>query len=400
MVSLYRYAPEFSISLGGEPIPAELRALITGVTWTTGLEGADRVELQIANERLRWLDDDLLKPDTALELEIGYAPDGTTRVFSGEIVTVSATFPAGGIPTLSVAAQDAMHKLQEGTKTRWFAIPIPFVGNMALQDMLVSSLVSVEHGLIPVFDPVGAAIAVLIAGAEALALVDGANQVQKLIRRQNGVSDYAFLTRIAKENGWEMIVDHTGSQGGSKLRFMSPLDNLSPDVTLKYGASLISFTPRLSTVGQIAAVTINLWEPNLKMGFGVTVGWDWDKQALDVSIVPSYGGVVGGEEGWTLVDEPVTKANAAKIILRKLIPKLNQRLTGSGSTVGDPNIRAGAVLKLEGLGAQFGGYYRVTEATHSIGSGGYTTNFSARKEIWFGSIPLPEQGAVPVRLEG
>ncbi|MBN1965705.1 MAG: phage late control D family protein [Anaerolineae bacterium] len=401
MVSQYRYAPEFRIKLGGEVIPALLRASITDVRYTTGLEGADRIELQIANERLRWLDHPLFEPDTPLELEIGYAPDPLTRVFVGEVVSIGATFPSGGMPMLTVAAQDKMHRLQKGTKSRWFAIPIPFVGNMALTDMLVGGLVSVEHGLIPAFDPVGAAIAILVGGAEALALVDGANQVQKLIRRQNGTSDFAFLSQIAAENGWEMVIDHDGPTGGSKLRFFSPLSHISPDVVLKYGASLIDFTPRLSTVGQVAGVTLNLWEPNLKLGFGITIGWDWDRQSLTLSIVPSFGGMVGGAEGLTLVDEPVTKANAARVILSKLIPRLNERLTGSGSTVGDPRIRAGAVLQLEGLGKQFGGYYRVTEATHSLGSGGYTVQFNGRKEpVWFAAIPDEEQGAVPVRLEG
>jgi phage protein D len=104
--------------------------------------------------------------------------------------------------------------------------------------------------------------------------------------------------------------------------------------------------------------------------------------------------------GLMLVDEPVSLLSAPRVILSKLIPRLNQRLTGSGSTIGDPRIRAGAVLRLEGIGEQFGGLYRVTSATHSLDSGGYRTQFEARKEIWFGSIPLLEQGAVPVKLQG
>ena len=36
--------------------------------------------------------------------------------------------------------------------------------------------------------------------------------------------------------------------------------------------------------------------------------------------------------------------------------------------------------------------------THTLDSSGFRTQFEARKEIWFGSIPLADQGAVPVRL--
>jgi hypothetical protein len=66
--------------------------------------------------------------------------------------------------------------------------------------------------------------------------------------------------------------------------------------------------------------------------------------------------------------------------------------------IGDPNIRAGNVIRIEGAGEEFGGLYRATSVTHTIDSGGFRTQFEARKEIWFGSIPLADQGAVPVRL--
>jgi hypothetical protein len=101
-----------------------------------------------------------------------------------------------------------------------------------------------------------------------------------------------------------------------------------------------------------------------------------------------------------LIEEPLTLASAPRAIVSRLLPRLNQRLTGSGSTIGDPRIVAGSVLKLEGLGVQFGGLYRVTNARHSIDGGGYRTSFDVRKDIWFGSIPLPEQGAVPVNVTG
>ena len=58
------------------------------------------------------------------------------------------------------------------------------------------------------------------------------------------------------------------------------------------------------------------------------------------------------------------------------------------------------MLRIEGVGKQFGGLYRVTSATHAIDGGGYQTSFELRKEVWFGSIPLLEQGAVSVESSG
>jgi hypothetical protein len=61
-----RYAPEFQVRINEESVPAALRASTTSVSYQTGLEGADRVELSIANENLRWLDHPLLKLDNVV----------------------------------------------------------------------------------------------------------------------------------------------------------------------------------------------------------------------------------------------------------------------------------------------------------------------------------------------
>jgi hypothetical protein len=392
-----RYAPEFRVDIEGEPVPAALRASISGVSYQNSLEGSDRVELTLVNENLRWLDHALLALDNDLTLSIGYAPDPLEQVFVGEIVGRTASFPSSGVPSLTVAAQDRLQRLQQGNKVRWFAIPIPTVGNLALPDPVVAPIVSLENGLIPILDPVGAALAVLLGGVDAIAAAADPNSAQKVIRKQDGESDYDFLQKISRENGWEMFVEHGGPLGGYQLRFMSPLDRLAPDVTLKYGQSLIDFTPRISKVGQVVSVTAYIWVAPLKTQFTVTVGWDWDRMSLTLSIRPEFI-PMGGGPSTHLIEDPVTPVSAPRKIISEFIPKLNKRLTGSGSTVGDPRIRAGSVLRLEGLGVEFGGLYRVTSATHTIDSGGYRTSFEVRKEIWFGSIPLPEQGAAPVRV--
>lgn len=392
-----RYAPEFRLDVDGTPIPAALRASITSLRWETALGAADRVELVLHNEGLRWLDERAIALDRELRLSLGYAPDPLAQVFVGEIVSHSAAFPSARPPTLTVAAQDRMQRLQTGAKARWFAIPIPTYGNVPLPDMAVAGIVSLEHALVPIFEPVGAALSVILGGAEAMAALDGPGALQKLIRKQEGESDYDFLTRLSLENGWELKIDHGGPLGGHQLRFFAPLGHLTPDVELAYGRSLLDFTPRLSKVGQIASVTAHVWISQTKTKVSVTVGWDWDRAQLTIDIAPAFMGTRGGSSSVT-VDEPVTPSSAPRTILSKLLPRLNQRLTATASTVGDTRLAAGAVVKIEGVGVQFGGLYRVTSATHTVDGSGYRTRFEARKEVWFGSIPLPEQGAVPVRL--
>lgn len=392
-----RFAPELKLLVDKEPVPAAMRGSVTSLSLQTGLGASDRVEIGLANDGLRWLDHPLLALDKELTVLLGYAPDPLAQLFVGEVVAHDATFPSSGLPALRVVAQDRRRRLQEGTKARWFAVPTPSVGNFPLPDTAVVDIVALENGLLPLLEPVGAAIATLLGVAELAGAGDNTVARQALIRKQQRESDFDFLTRISRENGWELAVDHSGPLGGMQLRFFSPLDHLAPDVTLKYGASLLDFRPRISTVGQIVSVTAFVWIAQIKTSFAVTIGWDWDAMALSIDVRPSFTPTSKGPSDVT-VGEPVTLLDAPRKILGELVPKLNQRLTASGSCVGDPRIVAGSVLRLEGLGVQFGGLYRVTSATHTIDSGGYRTSFECRKEIWFGSVPLPEQGAFPVKL--
>jgi phage protein D len=391
-----RFAPELSLRLAGQPAPAELRASITAVSLQSSLSAADRVDLSLANERLRWLDHPLLALDTELALSLGYAPDPLTQLFVGDIVTHGASFPSSGLPALTISAQDRRTSLQKGTRARWFAVAAG-PSNVPLPDIAVAQLVAAENGLVPVLDPVGAALSVILGGAEAISAIDSPAAMQRAIRKQEGESDFDFLTRVSAENGWELVIDHEGPLGGRKLRFLAPLGHLAPDVTLGWGRSLLDFSPRLSTVGQIISVTGYVWVARIKTQFEVTIGWDWDRAELTINVRPAVQPLRGGSSE-VVIKRPLTPASAPRALISKLLPKLNSRLTGSGTTVGDPEIRPGAVLRLEGLGVEFSGLYRVTAATHTLDAGGYRTGFEARKEVWFGSIPLPDQGAVPVRL--
>ena len=401
-----RYAPEFQVHINDQALPAALRASITSVSYQTGLEGADRVELTVANENLRWLDHPSLKLDNKLALSMGYMPGSLPQQFVGEIVALSPNFPADGSPTIAVSAQDLRYRMQRGNKVRWFAIPAECLGNFPIPDVAVAGLVSAENGMVPIVDPIGAALSIIIGGVETFAAFGNPDAEQKLIRRQGGESDYDLLRRLCAENGWEMVMDYQGTQGGRRLRFLSLVDALKPEITLRYGQSLIDFTPRISNVGQVAQVAASFWVSELDMEFTVAAGWDWDRSALTLDIVPGYGipeltsGMGTGKSSVLVLNQALDKKTAPRVLASRLLEKLNHRLTGSGRCVGDPRIQAGAVMRIEGVGQQFGGLYRVTSATHSIDDGGYQTGFELRKEVWFGSVPLLDQGAVKIEAFG
>ena len=110
-----QYAADYRIKIGGDPIPAAMRASVIRINYDDGIEGADRVEVTLANDQLQWLDHPLLQVDTSFSLAIGYAPAVPKEVFVGEITGVTVTFPNSGLPTVTIIAHDFLQRLTHGT---------------------------------------------------------------------------------------------------------------------------------------------------------------------------------------------------------------------------------------------------------------------------------------------
>lgn len=358
MAAQPQYAPDFKIRIAGQDMPAAMRASTTQVSYTDGLEGADQVQVSLANPDLRWLDHPLLELNNELSLSIGYAPDALEEVFVGEITTKEASFPSGGVPAVTIRALDLTHRLQRGTKERGFG---------SLPDPLIVSFIAVENGLKPMVDP-GAALAAVL------------SVLFSRPRFQANQSDFEFLTRIATDMGVKMFVD------GDTLSFRL-LQEVTPRLTLEWGRSLLDFSPSRTNLGEIIGVSIKIWLQELKLDFVIGVAWNFDAERLDIQVVPGVAASALeslGEPKVKLLDQPISDptdiAPAVLQALATLKTRLNNLHRGNGSAVGDTRIRAGAVIEVGGVG-EFSGNYRVVSTTHSIDTGGYRTTFEARREI-------------------
>lgn len=386
------YAPDFQIKINGQDLPAAVRSTVTSVNYEDGMQAADRVEVGLANVDLRWLQNHIrglgFQPypsgvrvgavgrlnaapegtfdiDNKLSLAIGYAPDPLEDVFVGEVTGVEASFPNGGVPTMTLIAHDYLNRLSQGSYARGFGF---------LPDAITAAILSAENLLLPIIDPA------IIAGSAAIAVL---NIIFKGTgRKQKGQSDLQLLAEIAQQYDADFWVE------GDVLYLSRFIKEYTPRLTLTWGESLLDFSPRVSLVGQVVGVSARFILREIPLDFLVTVFWDFDRESLGISVVPGAAAAVaktlaGGTI--TLIDRPIGSpadiTNSALMLAHELRNKLNNRLTGRGSAIGDPRIRAGAVIRLEGLGPDFSGDYRVSSATHSIDSGGYRTNFMVRKEI-------------------
>lgn len=94
----------------------------------------------------------------------------------------------------------------------------------------------------------------------------------------------------------------------------------------------------------------------------------------------SYTDPTVGDEGqeYKLKKRVTSKAEAERLA-KATLRKLNLRhVTGSITVVGDPSLLAGCVVECKGFGS-FDGNFIISQASHNVSSGGYTTTISLRR---------------------
>jgi phage protein D len=386
-----RYVPDFRIQINDRDLPSALRSSITSVRHEEGQNAADRVEIGLANQNLRWLQQHirglgfrpfpsgvkvgplpgtsvapagLFDMDNKLTLAMGYAQDRLDPMFIGEITGVEASFPNGDMPSMTLVAHDYLHRLSQGSYSRGFG-PLP--------DFIIASILGLENRLLPFIEPiiVGASTAVAVVNL----IFNGTG------RKQEGQSHLELLTKIAETYDAEFWVE------GDILYVSRFMKEYAPRLTLTWGESLLEFTPKVTTVGQAFGVAMKFTLREIPLDFLVSVFYDFDRESVGISVLPGAAAPAARTGGpvFTIVDRPIgTPAdimNSVLEITHELRTKLNNRLTGKGSAIGDPQIRAGAVIRFEGLGPDWSGDYRVFSATNTIDSNGFRTSFEVRKEL-------------------
>ena len=94
--------------------------------------------------------------------------------------------------------------------------------------------------------------------------------------------------------------------------------------------------------------------------------------------------VTGSEE--VVADESIEDEQEAKQKAKDHLSRMAKDLvTGSGTTLGLPELRAGRPVYIRGLGKRFSGRYLITKTTHTNGDSGETTQFDARMEEMMGN---------------
>lgn len=329
------YTPRFTVTIGNEEYP-ETAGIITDVTVDATLDGANHCTVSMnapydhERSRLTDTDWDILSPGQDFAVKMGYA-DRLQPLFVGSVDSVEPTFPAEGMPTVTVTGYGSEHEMTDGNDSQTWD---------DATDGEVATDVASAYGF---------------AGVE----VDSTTVVRPKVV-QDEETDYGFLSRLAERND-----DGQGPFEAFARRntfyFRAPADDATPTLSLGYGDSLQSFEPRTKDAPDVETVEVRHW--NQKQRKTIVGSADYD----------------GPGSGKQVVRQPVRSTEEAETVARaKLTQKARERFTGQAETIGLPEIAIGTTIELTGLGDRYSRTYYITDTKHRMSTRGYTTSFDVR----------------------
>jgi uncharacterized protein involved in type VI secretion and phage assembly len=347
------------IVLGGSPLDPTLAARVVElrVETTAALPDVCTIRFTEASPdgtgELKIIDHATFKLGAPLSIQLAKAIGGQLApVFDGEVTTVEAELGASlaGEPVLelTVIGHDRSHRMHRRTTTRTFR-------QTTVTD--VARKMAGEHGL-----KVGTLATVGGGAAE--------------VRHQVGESDWAFLSRLVGNHGGELDI------AGGALHIVDPAKIASPVADLIFGENLERFRPRVSSVGQVASVTVHGWDPSKKKELVQTA-----KPKAATSVQNS---TVDGDVSGSVVHIPTAAVSTDAEVTAQAKAAANrmghERVQATAIAAGDPKLLAGAYVDVKGVGTRFGGTHRIVSAVHAYGARGYST----RLTLGAGGRPLAE----------
>ena len=359
------YIPTFEVKLRGRPLGKDVVRDIVQVTYKDDIKEVDSFEISINNwdaetRTYKYSEGDLFDPGKEIELKMGYfGKDSLRLMIKGQITSLRPKFPSAGQPTLAISGLNLLHQFRTKQESHAYT---------KMTDSKIAEQIGGRLGIKVRTDPTAAA----------------KEKPDDYIFQDNQY-DIIFLMERARRNGYDLFVEETDQQGNpiqSRLYF-GPSDNIrSVTYKLKFGATLVEFQPELTTAQQVSEVTVKGWDAKRKKPISQTA----KRSELKTKGVGPKGRQEALEKAFSgrkeiIADRPVnSEAEAKKMAVAALESIAKEMVKGNGSTVGLPDLRAGGVIEITGMGDRFSGRYFLTSTTHAIGDGGYTTNFECRRE--------------------
>lgn len=313
------------------------------------------------------------EPGMSAALSLGYYGSGeVVPKLTGTIISITPSFPESGMPVMKVRVISDLFQLQQEQITREF---------IDQTDTAIAQALAEDLGL-------GVATTSGQAAGETITeflTLNNEYPINFLMRRARILGyDVMILPKVDPSLGLTV----TGDSSDGKVLFFGPVDPDQPVYALAWGKTLINFDIAVRTKEQVGKVTVKSTNPALPDGQqqieATATLADLDLDYPDPKLLDTLSGALE-KAVEIVVDEPVqSQAEADLKAIGILRERVKEMVTADGSTIGFPDLRAGRVIEVTGIGQRYSGRWVLTKTTHKLDSTGYTTSFSCRLE---GSLP-------------
>ncbi len=321
-----------AVKLNGQDAPVEVMNDLIEVVVDESLHLPTMFALRLHNPAMRWLESEALRE--GVEVEIGVPPRANAEprpICRGRIAAIEPDL-SEQMPVVTFRGYDLGLALFRGRQSRSF---------VQMTDSDIVRRVARDAGL--------------------EVQSDETREVHEYVFQANQ-SNMEFLRDRARRNGYEVFLD------GRTLHFRRPPSG-EQAIELRWGMTLKTFTPRLSTAEPVDDVVVRSWDPRRKQK--IVARATRGESAPQIGEQRPAGQVA--HHAWdrpaslVVVDQPVATQQEADDLARSLMEEaVGSFVEAEGTCNGRSDLRAGKTVRIAGLGPRFEGQYYVTAATHAF----------------------------------
>jgi Bacteriophage probable baseplate hub protein len=386
------YVPRFQVKIDGANLPRDVLYDVRTLTYEDSIDSIDSFRMEINNwdevdRSFRYIGSETAAELKAgnpnytrrtmfepcgkdVEVQMGYG-DRMVTMLRGNFTTMKPSF-ADTSAVLTVTGLNALHQLRRKQYTTSWTDK---KDSEIAQDL--SHRTDGGHRRFPM----------------PIVIDDNAMQNEKPVPlvQQHNQYDIDFLFQRARVRGYVLFIQEadaaTGRQrqlyfGPSRAGMIPGLRDV--EFRLTWGQSLMEFKPKITTANQVRSVTVRGWHRSRKQLITRTVTLDDPRITVNEDLYRLLNACDPHEE--IVVDEPIfTNCQARERAIAILRDQTKLIVTADDvKVVGLPDLRAGQVVVIDGVGARLSGEYFVTKTSHTIDDNGYVTTFSCRREQYKG----------------
>jgi len=360
------HIPSYQVAIGSHILQMGQNDVIQSVMVEDHVKGADTFSITFVDRHKHWklgyfhrkdfeyLDTSLLAEKEIVSIQMGYLGD-LYPVIEGRIVSIETNFSKEGSLLTTVNGKSLFYDLEMVVSSlnlkRW--------SNETIHNIV--QMIANETGFGAHIEPC---------------------DLRFESRQQNHISYASLLKEMADMIQWEYSVKWEPEKGRNCLVFRSPQIQRYPDpaCTLKWGYDIQSFYSRITTQGIPTMITVrsdriegrrgrsgsiigtvSAIEPNKIMGeVPATEVAKRYEQLINIYAIPD-------------------DYSARWIAQSYMNGKTLEYLTGTVEIAGNPQIRAGEIIEIQGVGSRLSGPYYVSKVIHSIDQSGYATRIFVQR---------------------